>query len=121
VTMMNKRITQSDTAIADGWNVLDLPNTRVWYTVPQRDEPPSDSRRLPGSARYAALAAFVVAGGVAVLATYQRPAARARRLSTGGPAAHGMATHQRRSSRSRSAGPGNSRSASAAPAAARRR
>jgi hypothetical protein len=76
--MMNKRITQSDAAIAEGWNFLDLPSTRAWYPISQGDEPTSGGRRLLGTARFTALAAFVVASGVAALATYQRPATRAR-------------------------------------------
>jgi hypothetical protein len=70
--MMKKLITQSDAAIAEGWKFLDLPSTRAWYpvTTSQGGEQTFHSRRLP--ARYAALAAFVVAGSVAVLATFQR-------------------------------------------------
>jgi hypothetical protein len=68
---MNKLFTRS-TACSQpktGGNFLDLPGTRVWW-----DEPTSNRRRsarLPGTARYAALAAFVAAGG-AVLATWRR-------------------------------------------------
>jgi hypothetical protein len=70
--MMNKLFTAAHGQPKAGGNFLDLPGTRVWW-----DEPISDSRRparvgwLPGTARYAALAAFVVAGG-AMLATYRR-------------------------------------------------
>lgn len=61
----------------DGWHSLDLPGTRMWY--PATTPPDSNRRRDPmarlgwpfKTARYVALAAFVVAGGAA-LATYQR-------------------------------------------------
>jgi hypothetical protein len=67
--MMKKLITQSDAAAAEEWNFVDLPNTRAWHpvTVSPRDE----RRWLLGTTRYA-LAALVAAGGVAVLAAYQR-------------------------------------------------
>jgi hypothetical protein len=77
--MKMKLFTRSDTnnrpnsASAERLNFVDLPNTRAWYpTISPVDQPTSHSRRLLGTARYATLAAFVVAGGAAMLATYQR-------------------------------------------------
>jgi hypothetical protein len=71
---------QNRPTTTDRGHLLDLPGTRVWYpaTISRGHDARPDSNRLPdfasrvGWLRYAALAVFVVAGGAAVLATYQR-------------------------------------------------